>query len=1016
MIPMEQPMFSHRTVAAALLLFGVAILLVDFGPSAIQGRDNPQPVRAKPDAEKPKEALGDAEAGRDVFRFETFGNEGFWTDAMRLPKGMEDEKFTPLQALEAGLHVDVEALDADMKKTLGAELKTDLSAKNAPMLNDPKTTMKLVKANAVIGVVAKGEKVGISCAICHTITDNSVFAMPGKGSVGRRLDGLATLSLDMGKLLAMAANSRAYYPNLQLELGGKTIGRAPKGIRKDSTEAEVDAYLRNDKFYPRGTFDETQDGIGNPVQNTPLFRQDLAGPYGSNGLHEKFEGISNASFTTNLDMTALATPEGKEFLTALGGKNGAEIHENYVAILKETGVVGYPFVTAKMEGKAGHRDTPTGRQVDKKKLLDLKAYTFALKAPAAPKTDAEAFSRGGLAFRENSCATCHDLNPANPVPTKIVALKDIWPAYAPEVLEKRKAPLSPIENSPGIFDDKMVVVDASERGEKRGAALPLLLDLARKPRFLHDDSVAGLDALLDPKRGEKEPHPFYVKDAAVRADVVAFLKGLDTGEAPKGETPKGETPKDETPAIKQPGPAPKKLPVVPAPDAMAAEVPPGYQVDIVLTDLEYPSSVEFDDRGSMYVAEAGNIDGAWVARARVIKYTWTSPTSKTHETVADQLSGPVTDLLWHKGKLYISHRGKISVLEKGKIRDLVTDLPSFGDHHNNQMTVGPDGKIYFGQGTATNSGVVGVDNYLLGWLAPYPNFCDVPGKDIALRGQAFESADPLTALAKNKARTVKTSAFQPFGKTAPEGTVVKGAAKATGTILRMDDDGSNLEVYAWGLRNPFGVMWGPDKKLYASDNGADERGVRPIANCPDNLWLVKEGAWYGWPDYVSGLPVTDARFKPKEGPAPEFLMKDHPKAEKPLMTFAPHASVTKIDFGRSARFGFEGQMFLAASGDYAPATALKQERAGYWVQRIDPATNKGEVFFRAKKETLGAKDEEYVTTAGPKRPVDVRFFGDALYVVDIGVVVFTTSGQGPTPRPYPGTGVVWRITRTTGAR
>ena len=67
-------------------------------------------VSEKPEAEKEAEPTGDPKAGRDVFRFETFGNEGFWTDAMRLPKGMEDEKFTPLQALEAGLHVDVEAV------------------------------------------------------------------------------------------------------------------------------------------------------------------------------------------------------------------------------------------------------------------------------------------------------------------------------------------------------------------------------------------------------------------------------------------------------------------------------------------------------------------------------------------------------------------------------------------------------------------------------------------------------------------------------------------------------------------------------------------------------------------------------------------------------------------------------------------------------------------------------------------------------------------------------------------
>ncbi len=56
---------------------------------------------------------GNAEAGRDVFRFETFGNEGFWTDAMRMPQGMKDAKVTPLDALKAGVTVDVDAIEPE---------------------------------------------------------------------------------------------------------------------------------------------------------------------------------------------------------------------------------------------------------------------------------------------------------------------------------------------------------------------------------------------------------------------------------------------------------------------------------------------------------------------------------------------------------------------------------------------------------------------------------------------------------------------------------------------------------------------------------------------------------------------------------------------------------------------------------------------------------------------------------------------------------------------------------------
>ncbi|MBA3755599.1 MAG: hypothetical protein H0X02_04955 [Nitrosomonas sp.] len=108
-------------------------------------------------------------------------------------------------------------------------------------------------------------------------------------------------------------------------------------------------------------------------------------------------------------------------------------------------------------------------------------------------------------------------------------MKEVWPGYAPVVVAKRKPPLSPIEDSFGTFDDKMVIIDASERGEKRGVALPLLLDLARKPAFLHDNSVESLDALLDPKRGAMAPHPFYLQEAAERLDLLAFLRGLEIG-------------------------------------------------------------------------------------------------------------------------------------------------------------------------------------------------------------------------------------------------------------------------------------------------------------------------------------------------------------------------------------------------------------------------------------------------------------------------------------------------------
>lgn len=220
-------LFTHRPLS----LVASAILLT---PSfAAEPRTSPRtPDHAPSDGpgitrNSHPHARGNAAAGKNVFRFETFGNEGFWTDAARLPKGMADAKFTSKQALEAGLQVDIERVPAAMRKALGRELKTDLSPANAPMLNDPKIAVKLIEANAVAGVVAVDsngdgrmqiapagpDKVGISYAICHTVMDKSVYEMPGAGSIGRRIDGLAATMLDAGRLFALAANSRALYPN-----------------------------------------------------------------------------------------------------------------------------------------------------------------------------------------------------------------------------------------------------------------------------------------------------------------------------------------------------------------------------------------------------------------------------------------------------------------------------------------------------------------------------------------------------------------------------------------------------------------------------------------------------------------------------------------------------------------------------------------------------------------------------------------------------------------------------------
>jgi len=235
-------------------------------------------------------------------------------------------------------------------------------------------------------------------------------------------------------------------------------------------------------------------------------------------------------------------------------------------------------------------------------------------------------------------------------------------------------------------------------------------------------------------------------------------------------------------------------------------------------------------------------------------------------------------------------------------------------------------------------------------------------------------------IGKSDLRNTKTGAFHPFGKPAQDGAKIASAAKANAAILRMNLDGSDLEVFAWGIRNPYGVRFGPDGKLYATESAVDDRGSRPIANAPDCLWEIKPGAFYGWPDYAAGIPVTDARYKPRKGPEPKFILTDHAQVEKPLATFDPHSSATKFDFAPDGAFG-KDSIYVAMHGDLCPLTGeVPPDILSFAVLKLDREKMKPEPFFRARKDALGPKGFDHVATAGPRRPIAARFAprGEAL--------------------------------------
>ena len=515
--------------------------------------------------------------GRDVYRFETFGNEGFWTRTLRLPQGFAASGLTIAGALELGLNIDIDAVPAALKAPLTAEAKTNLSPAKAPLMNDPATFLALLEASAIVGLPARnvaalngtidvndgnvyaGESLGMSCAFCHSITDGSVYALPHGGGIGKRQDGRPNHDLNFGATIALGEATRAYYPTLALDLVAnkhKSVSRKGPGvalISKAGTEKEVDAFVNDPVLYPVGMFDDAVDGNAAPMKNAALFRTDLAAPWGTDGSIEQLQNFSNLVYTAIMDPTDITTDGGRRLLSERGAAAGLEIVENYVAILADLGVPaggvnGYPFVgrpgkpdvVVGLPAGAKVEDSLIGIRVDDASLFDMNLYLNSLPAPAGIKTDPAAIARGRTVFR-SECTSCHNDDQSRFVPTNIVPFNTtvdffenvpprpaLFPPYAGILVADRTAArLAPVQDSVGIFDDKVIVNDASNRNQPRGSALPLLLDLARKPNFLHDSSVETLAELVDPARGKNAPHPFYIADAGQRDDVVAFLESLD---------------------------------------------------------------------------------------------------------------------------------------------------------------------------------------------------------------------------------------------------------------------------------------------------------------------------------------------------------------------------------------------------------------------------------------------------------------------------------------------------------
>jgi len=351
-----------------LVLIGMALMLV--GGSRAQQDSLPAAKSQKAkafDQQVNANVEEMMEAGRETFRNDTFGDESFWGDLLQLHKAIAGAGLggvgagvSPKTALAVGLKVDSDALPNRLIKDL---------EKGRVNLDDPATTLALLKLNAVVGV--KGffnpdgglRSVGISCAVCHSTVDDSLA--PG---IGKRLDGWANRDLNVGAVVGLAPNLKPVADLLGVDEA--TVRTVLQAWGPGKFDAEL--FLDGKAFRP--------DGKSAATLIPPAFG--LAGV----NLHT-WTGWGSVThwnaFVANLEMHGQGT--------------------FYDPRLNDP----VKFPIAARNGFGNVRATP---DLITPKLAPLHFYQLALPAPAAPEGsfDKEAAARGQVIFNNKAqCATCH---------------------------------------------------------------------------------------------------------------------------------------------------------------------------------------------------------------------------------------------------------------------------------------------------------------------------------------------------------------------------------------------------------------------------------------------------------------------------------------------------------------------------------------------------------------------------------------------------------------------------------
>lgn len=350
------------------LLVVVAAGVVYFSAASLAQKDRDKAGKTSFDSQIKSNAQQMFEDGRQIFRYDTFGDEAYWTDKLKLHQAIQGTKFggvgpgvSPKTALAVGLKVDMDALP----EALVNQIK-----QGKVNLDDPATTLALIKLNSVLGV--KGtfnqdgslKAIGLSCAVCHSTVDDT-FA-PG---IGHRLDGWANRDLNVGAIVSLSPDLSPLTSALQVDEATVKKVLASWGPGKFDAELNLDGKAFRPDGKPAATLIPPAFGMAGVNLHT------WGGGWGTVTYWNAYVG--------NLELNG----QGTFFDERL---NNAEQYP----VAARTG----------LGNKRSAHDMITA------KLGALQFYQLAIPAPKPPEGsfDQQAAARGETIFNgKATCAQCH---------------------------------------------------------------------------------------------------------------------------------------------------------------------------------------------------------------------------------------------------------------------------------------------------------------------------------------------------------------------------------------------------------------------------------------------------------------------------------------------------------------------------------------------------------------------------------------------------------------------------------